>query len=300
MRVGVEVPGLRELQANALSHPEIYSYFRRSSRGPAVIQASEVVMEYAGIDRLEYPGNAFMSGLMQHTNLLWTGFYLAPTLSHPNTSWMTHLADLRAMGPGWGTAPLFVGQQHPSGPGSHVLTAAQGRQDALHAAQLADQAGFADETDLPWPPRIYLDIEIGGNLPPDLLAYVNAWCQVIRSHETSYLPAVYCSYKDTAAQLQAANPDLVFWVFNINHFLHRHDEALVAPGEFLKPDIATQSGFPPATAWQWIQDFSSITTTLPNGSTQSLNKWDLDVSLAPDPSYPAREFDSNAGIWVKV
>ncbi len=259
-------------------------------------------MSFAGIDRLQYPGNDFMNGLMQNTNLLWTGFYLAPAPSQGNRSWMTHLADLRAMAPGWGIAPIFVGQQHPSittAGVSHVRTAEQGRRDALLAAQLADQAGFTSgaEADLSGAPRIYLDIEIGGTLPPEDLAYVNAWCATIRSDQTSYLPGVYCSFKDTAAQLQRDNPDLVCWVFNINQFLHHHDQALTDPGVFRKPDIG-QSGFPAATAWQWIQGLASISVQLPGGGTQSLPSWDLDVSVVPDPSHPDRKFDADAGTWL--
>ncbi len=259
-------------------------------------------MSFAGVDRLQYPGNDFMSGLMQNTNLLWTGFYLAPAPSQGNRSWMPHLADLRGMGPGWGIAPIFVGQQHPSitTPGvSHIRTAEQGRQDALLAASLADQAGFTSDAEagLPGAPRIYLDIEIGGTLPREDLTYVNAWCATIRSDETAYLPGVYCSFKDTAAQLVRDNPDLTVWVFNINQFLHHHDQAMTGPAEFRKPDIA-QSGFPGATAWQWIQGFGSITTTLPDGTTKSLSSWDLDVSAAPDPSHPDRKFDPDSGTWL--
>ncbi|MFF4713283.1 glycoside hydrolase domain-containing protein [Streptomyces eurythermus] len=256
-------------------------------------------MAFAGIDRLAYPGNEFMEGLMTNTNLLWTGFYLAPAPSQGNTSWMTHLADLRSMGPGWGIAPLFVGQQHPSGPGSHILTADQGRKDALKAVELADQAGFTSgmEADLPGAPRIYLDIEIGGTLPANFVTYINAWCEVIRSDQTAYLPAVYCSFKNSAAQLLAANDDLLVWVFNINQFLGHHDQALVGPDKFLVPE-PTQSGFAQATAWQWIQAFASITTTLPDGSTKTLPNWDLDSSDVPDPSHQHREWDDAAGTWV--
>jgi len=259
-------------------------------------------MAYAGVDRLAYPGNEFMSYLMDQSNLLWTGFYLAPAPSQGNTSWMSHLADLHAMGPGWGVAPIFVGQQHPNvtTPGvSHIRTPEQGRADARLAARLADQAGFASgtETDLPGPPRIYLDIEIGGTLPGADLGYVNAWCEVIRSDETAYLPGVYCSFKDTAAQLQRDNPDLAIWVFNVNQFLHHHDQALVGPLAFRKPDI-TQSGFAGATAWQWIQGFSSLSRPLPDGHTETVPNWDLDVSVAPDPSHPDRQFDSDTGSWV--
>jgi hypothetical protein len=255
-------------------------------------------MSFAGIDRLGYPGNDFMNGLMNNTNLLWTGFYLAPAPSQGNTSWMAHLVDLRAMGPGWGVAPIYVGQQHPSidQPGvSHIRTAEQGRIDALNAAELADRAGFSSgsEANLTGSPRIYLDIEIGGNLPREDLAYVNAWCATIRSDQTAYLPGVYCSFKDTAAQLKRDNPDLVFWVFNLNH----HEPAMPEQNVFAKPDL-TLSGVPDATAWQWVQGFASITTTLPDGSGQTLRSWDLDVSAAPDPSHPDRKFDPDTGTWL--
>jgi hypothetical protein len=113
------------------------------------------------------------------------------------------------MAPGWGIAPIFAGQQHPSIPGlSHVRTAEQGRQDALLAAQLADQAGFAGEAGLAGVPTIYLDIEYGCTLPREDLTYVNAWCATIRSEQTSYLPGVR-SVKETVTRLLHDNPDLV-------------------------------------------------------------------------------------------
>ena len=111
------------------------------------------------------------------------------------------------------------------------------------------------------------------------------------------MPAVYCSFKDTAAQLVAAQADLVVWVFNVNQFLHQHDQALVGPDEFRKPDLI-QAGFAGATAWQWIQGFASITTTLPDGSTRQLPSWDLDVSTVADPSHPDRVFDIDSGTWT--
>ncbi|MEV7095422.1 class I SAM-dependent methyltransferase [Amycolatopsis sp. NPDC051045] len=78
---------------------------------------------------------------------------------------MIHLADLRAMAPGWGIAPIFVGQHHPgiTTPGvSHTRTAEQGRRDALLAAQPADQAGFTSgaEADLTGPP-LGVDVSAG-------------------------------------------------------------------------------------------------------------------------------------------
>ncbi len=58
---------------------------------------------FAGFDRLEYPGDDAMTWLIQHTNLRWTGFYLAPAPSQPYTGWMQKRAFLEELG--WGFAP---------------------------------------------------------------------------------------------------------------------------------------------------------------------------------------------------
>jgi hypothetical protein len=130
------------------------------------------------------------------------------------------------MGPGWGVAPIYAGQQHPriGGPDvSHIRNAEQGRLDALDAALLADRAGFSSgpETGLAGPTRIYLRIEVRRTLPREDLTYVNAWCATVRSAATPYLPGVYCWSRDTAAQLLRSNPDLVL---------------LTEPGTFRRPD----------------------------------------------------------------
>jgi len=61
-----------------------------------------------------------------------------------------------------------------------------------------------------------------------------------------------------------------------------------------EPDLA-QSGFPGATAWQWIQGFRSITVRMPDVSTPN---WDPNVSAVPDPSHPDRELDAERRSWV--
>ncbi|TCO62752.1 glycoside hydrolase domain-containing protein [Actinocrispum wychmicini] len=161
-------------------------------------------------ERPQYPGNDVMSGLIRTTNLIWTEFYLAPAPSLDDDSWMSHLADLRGMG--WGIAPLFVGQQHPSiAEASHARTAEQGRQDALLAVRLADQAGF-NEADLPGAPVIYLDVEVPGALPRPDRTYVNAWCATVRLDQTVYLPGVRCVDPAAAAQLRTDDADLTCWV----------------------------------------------------------------------------------------
>src|SRR5581483_3915059 len=139
---------------------------------------------YAGFDRLSYPGDDVMQALYAHTNLTWTGFYLAPAPSQGYTGWMDKAATLRSMG--WGLAPIFVGQQWPGGPGSHVLTSEQGTADAQRSVQLADQAGVGQHA------VIYLDIEVGGELPATFLAYAQAWLDGVRL--SAYRPGVYCSF----------------------------------------------------------------------------------------------------------
>jgi hypothetical protein len=156
-------------------------------------------MSFIGIDRPTYPGTSCMRALRRTTNVRWTSFQLAPAPGHGDTTWMPHLADLLAMG--WGVAPVFVGQQHPSIHGrSHVRTAEQGRQDALCAAELAAQAG------LPPGGTIYLRVELPGALPRPDLTYVRAWCLTLR--DTPYGPGVRCS----ATAVPQLDPELPLWV----------------------------------------------------------------------------------------
>jgi hypothetical protein len=247
--------------------------------GPAVPQQGgpqrrdEQAAMHAGFDRLGYPGDDVMTALWQGTNLAWTGFYLAPAPSQPNTSWMTKAAFLRGLG--WGLAPIYVGQQWPGGPGSHVLTAAQGATDAADAVALADTAGIGEQS------VIYLDIEIGGRLPAAYLDYVQAWIDGVRG--TRYRPGAYCSYLDTPAQIQARNPDVFFWVFNINKY--GKTQFLAADGSFQTPQVS-QSGCMFATAWQYIQGASNVPVPQGDGSSRPLSPVDFDTSTVLDPSQP--------------
>jgi hypothetical protein len=156
-------------------------------------------MSFIGVYRPTYPGTSCMRALRATTNLCWTGFPLAPAPGNGDTTWMPHLADLVAMG--WGVAPIFVGQQHPSIHGrSHVRTAEQGRQDALLAADLAAQAG------LPSGATVYLQVELPGALPRPDLTYVRAWSLTLR--DTGYGAGVRCS----AAAVPQLDPTLPLWV----------------------------------------------------------------------------------------
>ncbi|SNT07034.1 Serine protease, subtilisin family [Noviherbaspirillum humi] len=235
----------------------------------------DAVNTHAGFDRLAYPGDDVMRALWQHTNLAWTGFYLAPSPSQGYTGWMSKAATLRQMG--WGLAPVYVGQQWPGGPGSHILGSDQGRLDAADAIRLADQAGIGDNA------VIYLDIEVGGLLPPTMLAYAQAWIAGVRG--SNYRPGVYCSFLNTAAQLRENNPDVFFWVFNINKFAPT--QARNPDGSFRTPPVA-DSGCPFAVAWQYIQGAPTIPVPQDAGPALSLATVDMDCATVLDPSYPER------------
>ncbi|WP_223879189.1 glycoside hydrolase domain-containing protein [Chitinimonas arctica] len=108
---------------------------------------------FAGFDTSTFPGVQKMAWLKANTNLVWCGYYLAPAPSHPGTSWMGQRAALQAAG--WGIAPVYVGQQLSSQPGSHTVTAAQGTIDGNQAAALLQTDGFGPGR---W---VYLDLENG-------------------------------------------------------------------------------------------------------------------------------------------
>ena len=233
----------------------------------------EVATAHAGFDRLAYPGDEVMSQLWSNSNMAWTGFYLAPAPSQPNTSWMTKARTLREMG--WGLAPIYVGQQASGGPGSHVLTSAQGTADAAGAVALADAADIGKNS------VIYLDIETGGRLSSSHVAYVQAWIDGVRA--SIYRPGVYCSYLETPAQLRQNNEDVFFWVFNINKF--SSGQALIGDGEFRTPAV-TDSGCTFATAWQFIQNATNVRFPRGDGTSGTLGPVDLDSAVVLDPSQP--------------
>ena len=146
---------------------------------------------HAGFDRSDYPGNDLMQWLWRHTNLAWTGFYLAPAPSHPNAGWMGTRDFLRGLG--WGFAPLYLGQQ-AQGPGSHVLNSLQGYFDGIDATNLALRAGFPSHS------VIYLDIEQGPPLGQPTADYYRTWVQAVL--DQGYYPGVYFSFL-IASQLDA-------------------------------------------------------------------------------------------------
>jgi hypothetical protein len=193
---------------------------------------------HAGFDRSTFPGIAKMASMKSTTNLEWCGFYLAPAPSHSNTSWMPQRAAI--VGQGWGIAPLYVGQQ-TIGPGSHVVTKAQGVKDGNNAVQLMQTAGFPSGT---W---IYLDLENGPPFPPNQQNYVDAWVKTVDASNVCR-GGVYCSHL-LANAVQALCPSARLWVFKVP----TTSPHPVPPPPFPTPN-PSGSGFPAAHIWQREQN----------------------------------------------
>lgn len=227
-----------------------------------------VMLGFAGLDRLGYPGDATMQQLWDTTNMTWTGFYLAPAPSQKSTSWMTHFAFLQAMG--WGVAPIYVGQQQPeaNSPGSYNVTAAQGTLDATDAIGLATAAG------IPQGSVLYLDIETGGPIQPGLRDYYQNWVAGVVAGD--FRPGVYCSYL-LAKQFFALDSQPVFWVFNINKFQSGPGATYQEP--FPAPEPAFSS-IEIAAVWQLAQNG---VLSLPNN--HSIKPMDFDSCSRRDPSW---------------
>ena len=218
---------------------------------------------FLGFDRSQYPGDDVMQLLRTQAQVSWTGFYLAPAPSHSNSGWMQKRSFLEGLG--FGFAPVYVGQQQPPGPGSHILTAAQGKVDGVNATQLAQQAGF------PAASVLYLDIETGPPAQPPFFEYYKAWVQSVI--DNGFSPGVYCSHL-LAAQFIAKDSRAVPWVFQLK-FSNGHNFTSSLP----TPD-PSQSSFTSAKLLQYAQNCK-----LTLGAT-NVNPVDLDTSLTPDPSTP--------------
>src|SRR5712691_5195429 len=215
---------------------------------------------HAGFDSSAFPGVAKMAAMKAGTNLEWCGFYLAPSPSHPDTSWMARRADI--VGQGWGIAPLYVGQQ-TTGPGSHHPSKANGVVDGGDAVQLMKDAGFPAGT---W---IYLDLENGPPLPDILGEYVDSWVRTVDGSQT-YRGGVYCSH-GFADDIQALCPSARIWAFKVPT-----TDPHPVPGPNNPTPDPSGSGLAEAHIWQLRQN-ALITV---QGSSL---KVDLDSAVSANP-----------------
>jgi hypothetical protein len=227
----------------------------------------------AGFDSLAYPGDTALKWLLANTNLTWCGYYLAPAPSRPTSPWLGTYA--KVTGFGWNVVPIYVGQQ-AQGPGSHVVTAAQGTIDGQDAAKLAQSEKIPAGT------VIFLDIEQGPPIAQPALDYYKAWVEAV--YKSDYYPGVYCSYK-LAAQITAADARPVVWCFNINKF--PNNKAVAAPYPDPDPSGCT---FANASLWQLSQN---VTIQIGGGKTMAV---DLDSATTANPAgnAPAKQGASSS------
>jgi len=162
---------------------------------------------------------------------------------------------------GWGFAPVYVGQQ-VTGPGSHLVTAAQGAVDGADACEQMNEAGFDAGA------YVYLDIENGPPFTAEQQDYVGAWCDAVVAD--GYKAGVYCSFLFAA---EVANARI--WVFHVRT-VSQHS---VPGATYPTPDPAT-SGYTEAAVWQ-LDDEASILCPVASAGRLLV---DLDSASSADPS----------------
>jgi len=111
-----------------------------------------------GVDISVFPGGTAMDWLRKNANARFACFYLGPTDSHGDASWMSQRTSLTING--WGLIPTYLGQQarvKKSGVWvpNPALSAARGKTDGGQACDFMKNAGFALGT------VVYLDLEQG-------------------------------------------------------------------------------------------------------------------------------------------
>jgi hypothetical protein len=219
---------------------------------------------FAGFDRSQYPGRVVMDWLKTNTDLKWCGYYLAPAPSHGDASWMDAQSDDFD---GWGFAPIYVGRQ-VVGPGSHLVTEANGTLDGAAACGLMSDAGFDPGTFL------WLDLENGPPFTEAQKLYVGAWVDAVKAG--GYGPGVYCSFL-FAAEVAALRPEARIWVFHV-----RTVSPHAVPGEDFPTPDPTTSGYAEAKIWQ-RDDEARITCPVASGGVLAA---DLNSANSEDPSAP--------------
>jgi hypothetical protein len=219
---------------------------------------------FAGFDRSDYPGKAAMDWLKANTNLKWAGFYLAPAPSHQNTSWMdADDADFE----GWGFAPIYLGQE-TAGPGSRLITAAQGTIDGAHACALMAKAGFDPKA------VVYLDNEAGPPMSTAYREYVGAWCDAVVAG--GFTAGVYCSFM-LGLLIATLRPGTRVWVFHVPTTAEHNVD-----GRFFPESDPTASGFPGASIWQRDDEARIYCGAVPSSRLVV----DLNSANSADPSTP--------------
>ncbi|ACO32231.1 MULTISPECIES: glycoside hydrolase domain-containing protein [Acidobacterium] len=241
---------------------------------------------YLGFDQNLYPGDAALP-ILRH-DFSYTGYWLNPPPGMKSNPWTGKRATLRQAG--FGFLILFNGRLDHELRQSDAATL--GAKDAAKAVRAARHEGF--------PPHalIFLDMEEGGRMLPEQLAYIGAWLQGVRAQ--GLRAGIYCSGIEvpdgpgktisTARDLAEHFPATPLWVAN--------DACPPAPGCVARALPPSQSGFASALVWQFAQsprrrqftsacaqtyarDGNCYAPQLPHSLLTAI---DLNTSASPDPS----------------
>jgi hypothetical protein len=241
---------------------------------------------YLGFDENLYPGNAALPILRQ--DFSYAGYWLNPPPGMKSNPWTGKRPVLRRAG--FGFLILFNGRLDRELRRSDAT--ALGATDAAEAVRAARREGF--------PPYalIFLDLEEGGRMLPEQLAYIGAWLQGVRAQ--GFRAGVYCSGIEapdgpgktitTAHDIATHFPSTPLWVAN--------DACPPAPGCVARALPPSQSGFTSALVWQFAQSPRRRQYTQACGSTYARDgncyapqlphslptAVDLNTSASPDPS----------------
>src|SRR5690348_11941896 len=226
----------------------------------ALSQQSPARRAYLGFDRNDYPGDAALPILRK--SFSFTSYWLGPPPGAKSNSWSGKREVLCSLG--FGFLVLYSGPQsselQQKWSEEHVfnnlksrmsLARRRGASDARQAAVTAKMEGFPSHT------IIFLDIEEGGRLPAVYHAYLRSWVDQLA--HAGYRAGVYCSGMPvdegggvtiiTADDIRknVGKRDVAYWVFN--------DACPPSPGCAIpqNPPLASTSGVPYATVWQFAQ-----------------------------------------------
>lgn len=240
---------------------------------------------YLGFDTNLYPGDAMLPEFRKQFAYL--GYWLNDPPGMSTNEWVGKRAAV--LHAGFGFLILFNGRLDKEL--RHNYAAALGESDGMDAARAARTEGF--------PPNaiIFLDLEEGGRMLPEQLAYIGAWIHAVRAQ--GYRPGVYCAgipFRDSGQTLTTADditahfPGTAIWIAN--------DQCPPAPGCVARAVRPSQSGFQQALVWQFSQsprrhqftraceetyarDGNCYPPGLPRNERTAV---DLDTSTTPDPS----------------
>ncbi|MEW6523100.1 MAG: glycoside hydrolase domain-containing protein [Bacillota bacterium] len=152
-------------------------------------------MGYHGFDIMNYPGDNAVADFRNGGVFSWVGFYLGgPTYlgrkrpgSHQSSTWTgpayNHLRRL-----GYGVTPIYCGLQPAASRGLEKpgAAASSGESDARTAITYARDVGLVAGT------AMFLDVEGGNSLPPQMIEYALAWTRHL-DQNSPYWGAVYCN-----------------------------------------------------------------------------------------------------------